>query len=189
MTNNVPQFEAYHYRTSSRFGSRVAVTLDAGRVTVSGPRAPLVAYRVWIGIQAVLLALVALALVLAIALHNGWYVLGAVLLLLIHAAAGGVGAGCMWELMNLIAFMDGRKGDSITFTLADVQDVRIGDGWARRGMWLLLLPFVGGINSMAKEVAVSFIAPTDAAGGTGVYALHMRTSAEAQSLAALLRGE
>ena len=58
---------------------------------------------------------------------------------------------------------------------------------ARRGMWLLLLPYVGGINSMAKDVAVSFIAPIDDAGHTGVYALHMRTPDEARALAELLQ--
>jgi hypothetical protein len=79
------------------------------------------------------------------------------------------------------------QSQSAYFPLAAVREVKIGAGWARRGMWLLLLPYFKGIDSMATGLAVSFIAPADTAGG-GVYAPHMRTSEDAQALASLLTG-
>ena len=68
------------------------------------------------------------------------------------------------------------------------RDVRIGAGWARRGMWLLLLPYFKGIDAMAEGLAVSFVAPDGTPSG-GVYALHMHTPEEAQTLAGLLWAE
>jgi hypothetical protein len=47
-------FEAYSYRTSSRFGSRVEVSIDDGNVTVTGPRVGVLIHRVWIVAQVVL---------------------------------------------------------------------------------------------------------------------------------------
>lgn len=188
MTSQQVTFQGYHYRTSSCFGSRVDALFGDEIAAITGPRVPLGPYRLWIGIQAVLLALVVPALVAAAAFWDWRYLALSALLLIAHLTAGGVGAGCMWELMNLIAFGEG-KGDTISFPLSEVEDVRIGRGWARRGMWLLLLPYVAGINKMAEGFVVSFIGPTDDAGWTGVYALHMATPEDAQFLAAALRGD
>jgi len=40
-------FEGYSYRTSSRFGSRVWITVEDGTVTVTGPRVPAPLYAAW----------------------------------------------------------------------------------------------------------------------------------------------
>jgi len=136
----------------------------------------------------VLLALVPVALALALVARSWWWILAAAVLLALHAMAGGFGAGCLWELQNLIDLSKGCRGETVRFPLSAVQDVRIGAGWARRGMWLLILPYVKGVDLMAKGMAVSFVAP-DGTPDDGVYALHMRTPADAQALAGLLRSQ
>lgn len=188
MTAQEATLEGYSYRVSARFGSRVWITVKDGMVSLTGPRVPLAMYRLWIAIQVVFLALAVLALVASVAWWDWRYLVAAVGLLAGHAMAGGFGAGCMWELMNLTAFGQGVRGETVSFAVSEVQDVRIGTGWARRGMWLLLLPYFKGIDSMAKGLAVSFVAPDGKPNG-GVYALHMRTPEDAQTLAALLEGK
>jgi len=183
MTAQETTLEGYSYRVSARFGGRVWITVKDGMASVTGPRVPLTMYRLWIATQAVFLTLAVLALVAAVVWWDWRYLVAAVGLLAAHAMAGGFGAGCMWEMMNLIAFGQGTRGETVSFPMSKVQDVRIGAGWARRGMWLLLLPYFKGIDAMAKGLAVSFVAPD------GIYALHMRTPEDANTLAALLKGE
>ena len=55
-------------------------------------------------------------------------------------------------------------------------------------MWLLILPYVAGINSMAEGYCVLFEAPDGETGQDVVYALHMHSTEDAQKLAALLEG-
>jgi len=188
MTAQETNLEGYAYRISARFGSRVWITVKDGMVSVTGPRVPLTAYRLWIATQAVLLAPAVLALVAAVVMWDWRYLVATAGLLAAHAMAGGFGAGCLWEMMNLIAFGQGTRGETVSFPVSRVQEVRIGAGWARRGMWLLLLPYFKGIDSMSKGLAVSFVAPDGTPHG-GVYALHMRTPGDANTLAALLKGE
>jgi hypothetical protein len=66
--------------------------------------------------------------------------------------------------------------------------VRIGSGWARKGLWLVILPYVAGINKMAEGYAVSFEAAAGDVAGDAVYAFHMHTKEEATELARLLQG-
>ena len=80
------QMEAYSYRVSARFGSRVQVSVADGQVTVTGPRVGLAVYRVWILIQAVLLVLVFAGLALAAVLWHWAYLVAAVGALLAHLA-------------------------------------------------------------------------------------------------------
>lgn len=178
--------EAYSYRVSARFGSRVWITVSGGNASVTGPRVPLGLYRAWIATQVLLLAGAAGCLVAAAALLSWQLLVIALALLVAHLGVGGVGAGCMWEMVNLTSFMQGTRGETQAFRLDEVQDVRIGAGWARRGMWLMLLPYFKGIDAMARGVCVSFVAADGTPRG-GVYALHMRTAEEAQRLAELLR--
>ncbi len=183
------QYEAYSYRTGSRFGSRVLIDVADGKVAVTGPRAPVTLYRLWLGVQAVLLLAAAASVVLAVLPgFSLWLLAGGLLLILVHLAFGAIGAGCLWEMMNLTAFLAGKKGDTEAFPLAAVRDVRIGKGWARNGLWLVILPYVGGIDKMADGVTVSFEAPDSGTGKDAVYALHLRTPQEAVDLAGRLQG-
>ncbi len=65
------EFEAYSYRTSSRFGSRVEVRVDGETVTVAGPRVGVLLYRMWIVVQVILLALIIPALLMAVIFWEG----------------------------------------------------------------------------------------------------------------------
>jgi hypothetical protein len=119
MTAQVTTFEAYSYRVSARFGGRVQVAVGDGTVTITGPRLSLTVYRLWIVVQAVLLTLTFLAFLAALAFGNWRGLLAATLLLVMHLAAGGFGAGCLWELANLTAFIEGARGISTTFPPRD----------------------------------------------------------------------
>ncbi len=180
MLNEFQQMEAYAYRVSARFGSRVQVSVSNGQFTITGPRVVLAMYRTWIAVQAVLL-------VVALPTWHWAYLVAAVGALLAHRAVGGFGAGCLWEMASLRAFIEGARGDTVSFPVSEVRDVRIGTGWAWRGMWLLPLPWYAGISALAAGVAVSFIAPDGTAGG-GVYALHLQTPEDAQAPAQWLSG-
>lgn len=187
MADDTCTVEAYAYRVSARFGGRVLVSISDGSVTIVGPRVGLAVYRLWILGQALLLALALAGLVLAPVLWQWTMLLVAAGALLAHLAVGGFGAASLWEIANLTAFGEGARGETVSFPLSAIRDVRIGAGWARRGMWLLLLPWLAGINAMAAGVAVSFVAPDGTADG-GVFALHLRSPEEAQSLANRLLG-
>ncbi len=72
--------------------------------------------------------------------------------------------------------------------LGAVKGVMIGRGWARNGLWLVILPYVPGINQWAEGLTVSFETPDGQTGRDAVYALQMQTKEDAQALAQLLRG-
>ena len=186
MTEQGATFETYSYRVSARFGSRVQIVVRDDTVTVTGPRLSLTAYRLWIAVQAMILALVLLALLAALIFWDWHGLLAALLLLLMHLAASGFGAGCLWELANLTAFIEGARGETVAFPVGTVKRIKVGSGWARKGMWLLILPYVAGINSLAEGFCVSFEAPDSETGREVVYALHMHTRADAQALAGLI---
>jgi hypothetical protein len=179
-------FEAYSYRTSSRFGSRVKIAIDHGMVTVTGPRLGRFLYRLWIMVQVVLLSLAFLSLLAAGLSMNWQFLVWSGILLACHGCAGGFGAGCLWELENLIELGAGIPGKSVCFPQASIQNIRVGRGWARRGMWLLILPYVAVVNKMADGYCVSFEAPDGERDGEVVYALHMRSREDARRLAVSL---
>lgn len=189
LTMEAPEttFEGYSYRTSSRFGGRVTVSVKGDRVSVTGPRLAPALYRLWIAAQALLLALVPLALGAAVLRLDWRWGLATLVLLGVHCAAGGIGAGCLWELQNVTDFVNATEGDTASFSTADVEQIKIGQGWARRGMWLLLLPYFKGIDMMAQGVTVSFVAPDGTTNG-GVYAIQLCTPEKAQALAEILQG-
>ena len=180
-------FDAYSYRTSSRFGSRVKLTIDHDMVTITGPRVGLIPYRLWIIVQAVLLCLVFFALLATIVYRNWPFLALSGILLVCHGCVGGFGAGCLWELENLIELGAGIPGKSVCFPQSSIRNIRVGRGWARRGMWLLILPYVALINKMADGYCVSFEAPDGERQGEGVYALHMRSKEDASSVAVSLK--
>lgn len=178
-------FEGYAYRTSSRFGSRVWLTIAAGTLTVVGPRLSKGMYRYWIGVQIFFLAGAILAALTAAALFEWRWLLVAVLSLGLHGIAGGVGAGCLWELSNLVAFGKGARGDTLSMPLDQLERISVGRrAWARRGMRLLLLPYYPMIDLSTSD-CVSFEGP-DGTEAQGVYAIHMINHAEAERLAAAL---
>jgi hypothetical protein len=189
VTEAVAQFEGYSYRTTSRYGSRVQLRVEDGLVSVTGPRLAPSLYGLWLGAQAALMVSVLPVLLIEAVLRRRWrYVVGSAGVLALHGAIGGFGAGCLWELQGLIDFGAGKEGTTATFPVNAVRDVRIGRGWARKGLGVVILPYVAGINAMAKGLAVSFEAPDEVTGRDVVYALHMRTPEDASALAMALGG-
>ena len=179
-------FEAYSYRTSSRFGSRVRVSVEGQAVSVSGPRVGVVIYHLWIAAQLVLFWLIVPVLLAAVVLWDWRYLVVALVLAVAHWAVSTFGAVSLWELENVKAFTAGTKGQTTTFAVSAVKRVMVGRGWARKGLWLVIAPYLAGINKMAEGYAVSFEAPDRETHGDAVYALHMQTKEEAQALVRLL---
>lgn len=176
-------FEAYSYRTSSRFGSRVKVSIVEGMVTVTGPRVGIFIYRLWIVAQVIVFWLIVPALLATVVLWDWRYLILALGLLVPHWAIGTFGAVSFWELANVNAFTEGTMGTTIEFPVSAVKRVKIGRGWARNGLWLVIPLYVPGLNQMAEGYCVSFEAPDGETGRKAVYALHMQTKEIAQSLA------
>ncbi len=183
------EYEAFAYRVQSRFGSVLRIQIHEVKVTIAGPRISPVLYRIWLGSQAVLLILTIVTLIIALLFWNWIYLLSGVILFALHGIVGGVGAGCLWELERLLEFGEGRSPKAVTFLISDVKNVRIGVGWARGSIRWIIAPYIPGINQMAKDMAVSFEAPDGVLPDSTIYALHMRSKGDANSLAALLRGK
>jgi hypothetical protein len=182
-------FGGYSYRTGSRFGSRVRVSVDDGMVTVTGPRIGVLVYCLWIAAQVVLFWSIPPALLAAAVLWDWRYLVIALMLVVAHWAVGTFGAVCFWELANVVAFTEGAMDQTAVFSVSTVKRVKIGRGWARNGLWLAIPLFVSGINQWAKGSLVSFEAPDGETGRDAVYAFQMRTKEDARALARLLRGE
>jgi hypothetical protein len=186
MSEREKVFEAYSYRTSSRFGSRVKVSIDEGMVAVTGPRVGVFIYRLWIVAQVIVFWLIVPALLAAVVLWDWRYLILVLVLAVVHWAVGTFGAVSFWELANVNAFSEGSMGTTIEFSVSAVKRVKIGRGWARKGLWLVIPLYVPGLNRMAEGYCVSFEAPDRETGRDAVYALHMQTREMAQSLADLL---
>jgi hypothetical protein len=180
-------FGGYAYRTGSRFGSRVRVSVDDRMVAVAGPRIGVLVYRLWIAAQVLLFWSIPPALLAAAVLRDWRYAATALVLAVTYWAVGTFGAVCFWELANVIAFTEGSVGQTAMFSVSTVKRVKIGRGWARNGLWLAIPLFVPGINQWAEGSVVSFEAPDGETGRDAVYAFQMQTGQEASALAELLK--
>lgn len=157
MTQTERSFEGYDYRTSSHFGSWTKIIVEGDVVSITGPRVGVVPYRLWVALQALLEMLTLAALLAAVVLRDWRYALLAPALLVTYLLVGMIGAAGMWELANMMAKGSGHPAH--TFTVDSVKRVKIGPGWARYGLSLVILPYVAGINKMSEGHAVSFEAP------------------------------
>jgi hypothetical protein len=187
MSQRQTSFDGYGYRTSSRFGSWTRIAVDGDTVSVTGPRAGVLLYRLWLVTQLLVLALVVAAVLASFAVGDWRYLLLVPGLLVLHWFVGVIGASGLWELANMTAIGSGHP--THTFPVGLVKRVKIGPGWARKGLWLVILPYVAGINKMAEGHTVSFEASAGDVAGDAVYAFHMRTEEEAKQLAMLLGRE
>lgn len=184
MADQESTFDGYGYRTGSRFGSWTKVTVQEGTVSVTGPRVGVVPYRLWLAAQVLLLVLMVPALVGAVVFLDWRYLAIAVVLLAAHFFVGSLGAAALWEMANMFAIGSGHPTHS--FPVSAVRQVKIGPGWARNGLWLVILPYVAQIDKASEGHCVSFEAPAGDTSGDAVYAFHMHTAEDARALAALL---
>ena len=182
-------FEVYGYRTSSRFGSRLEVSVDSRTVSVTGPRVGVTIYRLWIALQAAFLTLTVPALLAAVILWDWRYLVTALALVLVYWFINAVGAVALWEFQTITSF-DRAGYQTTSFPLSAVKRVKIGRGWARNGLWLVILPFIAPLNKQSAGRVMSFEAPDGNTGQDAVYAFHMRTEGDApRALAKLLEGK
>lgn len=182
----IQEFDAYSYRVTARFGSIVHITIDkdvpgGGRMEITGPRLGKAVYSWWLWMQ-VLMNAAMIGLIIAAAAYRDWrYLAGAAVLFVVHFLFGGAGAAGLWESDNLNHFIDGKYSKA-SFPLGAVRDVKIGKGWARGVIILAIAQFVPGINTFAKDVTVSFMAPEGETGKYVLYGLHMRDTRDAKRL-------
>ena len=137
-------FQGYGYRTSSRFGSWTRIIVDGDMVSVTGPRVGVFVYRLWLAAQLLILALSIPAILAVVGLRDWRYLLLPPVLFVLHWFVGVVGAAGLWELANVTAIGTGQPTQ--TFPTGSVKRVRIGPGWARNGLWLVILPYVGTVT-------------------------------------------
>ncbi len=187
MPDGENSLEVYGYRTSSRFGSRLKISVKNGMITVAGPRVPVTIYRIWIIAQSFLLASVLPMLVVTIVLLNWIYLVVALALFITYYAFSSVGAVALWEYQTSLA--PERGFQTASFPVSAINRVKIGRGWARNWLWLVILPFVAPINKLSEGLVVSFEAPDDETGTEVVYALLTSNNETARSLANLLEGK
>ncbi|MFC2004833.1 hypothetical protein ACFLUY_01270 [Chloroflexota bacterium] len=178
-------FEVFGFRTSSRFASHLKVSVDDQTVSVTGPRVGVTVYRLWMALQAVLLALTVPMLIVAVVLWDWRYLVTALGSLFFYWVISAVGAVALWEFQNFMSFDRGGY-QSTSFPLSAVKGVKIGHDWARNGLWLILLPFIAGLNKSSEGRVVSFEAPDGDTGKDAVYAFYMRIEDDPKALARLL---
>ena len=159
-------------------------------MSVTGPRVGVTIYRLWIALQAAFLALTVPALLAAVILWDWRYLVTALALAVFYWVISAVGAVALWEYQTVVAF-DRASYQTTSFPLSAVKRVKIGRGWARNGLWLVILPFIAGLNKVSEGRVVSFEAPDGDTGKDAVYAFYMRTEGEgdANALATLLEGK
>ena len=182
---DITSLEVFGFRTSSRFASRLKVTVDSQTVSVTGPRIGVTVYRMWIILQAVLLALTVPMLVVTAVLWDWRYLVAAVASFFFYWIISAVGAVALWEFQNFVSF-DRAGLQSISFPISSVKRVRVGRGWARNGFSLLLLPFIAGLNKSSEGRVVSFEAPDGDTGKDAVYAFYLHKEDDPRALARVL---
>jgi hypothetical protein len=74
---------------------------------------------------------------------------------------------------------------ALEFSIADVNGVTLGPGWASGGLSVVVLPYVAGIDQLAKDHAVSWWGP-DERGREVRFALHCYDESNASRLFRLL---
>jgi hypothetical protein len=163
------------------------VTVEGSTVSVSGPRIGRAIYRLWIAAQLLLLVLVPGTLVAGLVFRDWRYLTLALAILVAHFLVGSIGAASFWEIANMAAIGSGHP--TVSFPVTAVKEVKIGPGWARKGLWLVILPYVAQINKMSEGHTVSFEASDSETGEAVVCAFHMHTEEDARALAGLLEGQ
>jgi hypothetical protein len=200
MADTTRYFSGYSFRTSSRFGSNVEISVGDGVVTVTGRRIPRWQRDAWIGMQAGLGTLILTRFLfrrrgVARAVFWQWVVAAFGALLLwwpSERGPRGLVHGVSPDFRAEGTEMAAAGYSSWAFRLGDVSDVRVTPWYSRRGLWyaawlwnLAILAFPGHDRVVVFDVVVSDESPREQA----VFAIQMDSAEEAEALAAALRGE
>lgn len=193
--------EGYSYRTSSRFGGRVKVEIEEGatrmpiinvlagkgtQVTITGPRIGRISYTLYIVLQIMFLTLIIPAIGASIIFSDWLYLLLAFVLFVDYLLFSLLGASSLWAMAEISAIQEPSVLPKNSFTADLVEKVKIGHGWGRKGLWLVILPYAIFINRLARDHVVSFEAPDEQTGMYEVYAIHMRNQKQAIDFAKIL---
>jgi hypothetical protein len=177
-------FDGWSYRVGARFAGRVRIAVYEDRVAVAGPRVPRRLYEAWMWVQGLLLALVPPALAgAAVALDWRWLVGGVGSF--VSSFGISIGGAGLWPGLGEIITDEEGYFKALEFPRTSIREVDIGEGWAKGGLEVVLLPYKAGVDQMAKGKAVSFFAP-DEFGREVRFAFDMNTEEYARELAALL---
>ncbi len=176
-------FDGWSYRVGARFAGRVRIAVYDDRVAVAGPRVPRTLYQVWIWVQGLLLALVPPAVVGAIVLLDWRWLVSAIAIWIVSFGLSFGGAG-LWPGLGEVLSEKGYF-KALEFPRASVREVDIGEGWAKGGLEVVLLPYKAGVDKMAEGLAVSFFAP-DEYGREVRFAMDMYSQEYARELLELL---
>lgn len=188
-TDDAGATTAYHYRVTGRFGYYVKMHVENGTVSMSGARLSPGAYAFFIG-GTVLLAMLAAVALLAAALYLDWrWLLAAAGMALGWFLFSMVCAAGLYSLPDSAAMTAPGTYDKVTFPVSAVRDVKVGPGWDRQGIGFVIFPVVKGVDSLAKNGTVSFLAPDPTTKRYVTYAVLTYTEQEAAELARTLRGE
>ena len=155
-------------------------------MAVCGPRVPRCLYEIWIWVQALILALVLPAAVIAVLTLDWRWVIAALVFFIVNWMISTLGAG-LWPGLGEAAAVETGYFKAIEFPRASVHEVDIGKGWSKGGLETVLFPYKVGIDKMAAGRAVSFFAP-DEHGREVRFAVHMISNSDASDLADLLDG-
>ena len=139
----MPDFEVYGYRTSSRFGSRLGISIDNKTATVVGPRVSAGIYRLWIFLQLILLLSIVPVLIVALVLWSWLYLVIALAIFIVYYGVSSIGAVALWEYQT--SSFPERGFQTATFPVSAIKRIKIGRGWSRNWIWLIILPFVAQI--------------------------------------------
>ncbi|MFC2106379.1 hypothetical protein ACFLS0_06485 [Candidatus Bipolaricaulota bacterium] len=179
-------FDGWSYRVGARFAGRVRVAVYDDRVAVCGPRVPRSLYEIWIWGQALILALVFPAGVIAVLTLDWRWIIVALVFFIVSWMISMVGAG-LWPGLGEAAAVETGHFKAIEFPRSSVHEVGIGKGWSKGGLEIVLFPYKVAIDKMAAGRAVSFFAP-DEHGREVCFAVHMYSERDASELADLLDG-
>jgi hypothetical protein len=176
-------FDGWSYRVQARYAGRVRVVVD-DRVSVAGPRVGAFAYRGWIWLQGVTLALVPVALVWAVVGLDWRMLLAGFGLFVLSTGIMGLGAG-IWPGAGELALVANGSFEATEFRASAITDAGIGK-WATDGMQTVILLYKPMIDQLAKDVTVTFRAP-DGSGHLVRYAIQMYSAEDARRLLGLLK--
>ena len=176
-------FDAWSYRVGARFAGRVRVVVYEETIAVAGPRVPRGLYRVWIWVQAIVLATIPPVLAAALVYLDWRWLVTAVGLFFLNWLISAGGAG-LWPGLGELPSVETGHFTALEFPLRFVRDVSVGKGWSAGGLDVVLLPYRPMVDKMAARRAVSFFGPDETTHEVR-FALHMTSEAAAQELVEL----
>ena len=110
------------------------------------------------------------ALIIPIILGRPIYILLLLAVLFVHNSLGGIGAVALWEYKSVDDFANKVKDPEVHIPIVKIKDIKIGKGWERNGLWLVIPYVIPLINIISKDICISFTAYDEITNKDVVYA-------------------